>query len=159
MRRGPVGPVGFNPILNDDKEINLGTSPFTTVSDVYVFTTEEFTLAPGVWDLGYDITAQIDMNSGTSGRATIAIHDSSNNVIANTTHLEQWSNHISTSDNNGFGASRSTRITITVPTTYKLGVRAQAATAVFQVRIFGVNITGGLTDPDNASVFWARRVA
>lgn len=151
-----TNPENIKSFDSDFFEINMGFSGYTVTANVYVDASEEIDLTPGEWDLGYDLSIQIDQGSGENGRMNVAIRVGSV-TVANTTGLVMWSNH-ATTDTNGYSISRSTRVTVTDTTTYKISIRGSQIGTTARGRIIGEDITGALTNPDNASIFWARRV-
>jgi len=121
---------------------------------------EEITIGPGDFDLGYN--ANIEVSRVTTGPVfmvgTLVITDSSDTIIAETTSIV--GNQLDGTQTFIYApASRKTRVSLTVATTYKLRIRCNLAAAVAIARCQDNTITGALTDDDNNSILWARRVS
>lgn len=142
-------------------ESELTTTQNTSAADTYLDAATaggEITLSPGVWEIGYNILLTITRVAGAAIRyANVVITDSSNTIVDNThggtaAHLDATTTiHV---DN----VSRKTEITVTADTTYKIRIRCDVAAANAVANVTAQNLTGGLTNPDNNSMIFARRM-
>lgn len=115
-------------------------------------------LESGNWEIGYDVCATINNNSGSANSVygRLCITDSSNNIIDKTVAFFGEDNMSSSVNSSYLSISRRTIIKITSTTTYKLRL---AGTATGRTAgVVGDIITGVFTDPDNNSIIWARRI-
>ena len=141
-------------------EVTASTITSTSAADTWTDATGmSLTLTPGEWDIGYDISGLMNWNSGAAigVAANCAIFDASNTLVSPTVALV-YNVMSNVNEQVRFSMSRSTRIVVTTSTTYKLRIRCNVASTSAQFDFEASNITGGLTDPDNHSNFWARRV-
>jgi hypothetical protein len=116
-------------------------------------------LTPGKWEIGYSIMFGFQTLGGNAVMyANAAITDSSDNVI-NGTLGGQFDNNLSSTSLRMQQCSISTEITVTSSDTYKLRVRQDVASTLGNMRVFGENQFGVLTNPDCNSVLWARRIS
>jgi hypothetical protein len=115
------------------------------------------TLTAGDWDIGFDLALALG-NTGVAGQvyAGVAIADSSNNIQSDSVAIVGAA--IASSTNIfAFSVSRKIRVSISATTTYKVRVRGSSTTAD-AVRVVSASWTGALSEPDNQSILWARRV-
>jgi len=144
------------------QEVEYDTTQETVTADTYVDAASSggtITLTPGTWDIGYDVTIKTDWIAGATAfiTANVVITDSSNAIVDKTISIAA-NNLDATYTSSWVPASRSTRITVTSSTTYKLRVRSNVAAAAAIATVGDNTLTGGLTDDDNHSILWARRV-
>lgn len=135
------------------------TTTATSAADTYTDVTDsELTLSAGTWEIGYDASLIVYHNgTGTNTvQGSISIHKSDNTLVDKTTAL--FGGPLGTNAGWYSSVSRRTEITITEETTYKLRIRCSDPSSSGFTRFAQDNQTGGLTDPDNSSTFWARRV-
>lgn len=118
-------------------------------------------LTAGTWELCYQLPLHLRMNSGSAATqmCNVAITDTSNNQVAGSIGLAQ---HILTSGGHAQATNnmhRCVETTITATTSYKLRIRSYAAAATADCRTYSAdNITASFTDPDQDSIFSARRI-
>lgn len=117
------------------------------------------TLEAGVWMINYNVAIGFQwVVSSLTANVSIALTNSANVVqpffigfIAQ--RMEATTNNITQS------LSRSGVLVVPSTTTYKVRGRASLASTSTSISVFTDTITGGLTDPDNASTLYAVRVA
>jgi len=152
----------FGTYSETDYKEALATSivPTTAVNTYEGVTACTVTLEPGLWDIGHETSLYHEYVSGgphnSIGNAAIGVVGG---AILDSTIAQcgQW-NISSSNDNHMHNVAGSTRITITSPTTYRLFIRSNLAPASLLLNAVGGNFTGGLSDPENATKIWARRV-
>lgn len=139
------------------KESLITTDTSTVSADTYIDVAgSSITLAPGVWDIGFQgIIAQNSISATPTG--TVGIFDSSNNLIGNALY------HLNTGATAGQIEGKpvnlvARNVRVDVTTTYKVRIRCVVAAASGVVTAQGAaNQAGGLTDPDTRALTWARK--
>lgn len=157
MRRGLVGPVGFNPILDDYDEVLITSRPVTVVADTAVNSSESLTRPAGTYLFGYNLAGRLDNNTGSPNtvQGTVSIDDGSSIVPDSRAAL---SLNLNASQTFIWPISNIVRHTITVETTFTLEIISAQATASGNFRIEDSDVIGGITGDDNSSRFWALRI-
>lgn len=117
-------------------------------------------LSPGTWQLCYNVAVVILDTSGSTnsvgGTIRISSDPSNNTVTGSVSHY-------------AFGAlaansalitntSRCIQVTNTSTTSYKLRVSCGETSSTGVCRVLGDSSSLSLTNPDNESIFWARRI-
>lgn len=116
-------------------------------------------LTEGTWDIGYELDVLTDNVSAALNThlGSVRLTDSGNVTVP---RMESLTGGVLAANTGTYSTvSKSTRITVTSATTYKIRIASfdAAATGTFAVLSSG-NITGGLPGDDSASRVWARRV-
>lgn len=141
--------------------VSPATTATTATADTYVdLSGAELTLGPGVWEIGYEAAVYIQRISGTSVGilANCAIRNSSNDVQVGTVGL-LYNIQSNNDDWRVYDLTRSTFVTITTPTTYKLSIRCSGSAASATAQLVGqIDFTGSLSQPDNYTNLWAKRI-
>lgn len=145
--------------LEEYIEIQASSDTTTGAANTYVDATGmSIELGPGTWDIGYNVSMQHEIISGTvNSLINTAITDGSNTIIDGTICMTAETN-VTSSSTPIVCHSRVVRINVSSSTTYKLRLRSSVASSSARARLVSENFTGGLTNPDNESMLWARRV-
>jgi hypothetical protein len=141
-------------------EITSATS--TTTADTWVNTDMALTLSPGVYLMGYQaavVTVSTDANITVP--SNLDVYDGSAQVSGSISYIENPAN-FSASQNMTFNVARTFVVAPTASTTYTVRVRSgRTATGTASdgvTTVFGPNISGSLTNPDNSARIWALRI-
>lgn len=133
----------------------------TVAADTYVDVAGlSLTLPAGVYDMGFNVSLNLRKVSGGIGSiaGNVAITDASNNVVSGGIALVQGVLQDGGISQFTSIANQRVRVTLTAQTTYKLRIRCTEANTVADLRVFAGVITGALTPPEVASVFYAEKV-
>lgn len=136
------------------------TTTVTVSADTYLnVAAHSITLTPGEWEVGYDITAELGrvLTSGTVLGST-RLTSSGTEIDETVAALGADMDSAGPASVLSIPVSRKARITLTGSVTLRSQVRCNLAAATGTVRVYADAFTGGLTDNDNNSVMWARRV-
>lgn len=142
-------------------EVSASSSTQTVSADTWIDVTGmSLILTPGTWDVGYDVSAFFNWNAGSNIGVTgnVGIYDSSNVLVGNTISVA-YAVMSSANEQSAHSMSRNARITITETTTIKLRIRSNFAAASATFDLLANGLSAGITDPDNHSNLWARRVS
>ena len=146
--------------LDDPKyeEAIVSSTTTTVTANVFVDSGAEITLTPGTWDIGYHVGIFLDHVAGSPLAAgTVTITDASNTKVAGSeSGVGIFLN--STFSLAYFSASNQTEIVVTDTTTYKLRHASRQNNTDSTVTVGNTSFLPGLTDPDNASRIWARKI-
>ena len=147
-------------VPEENLEVQAAVDTTTSVANTYVDATGiSLELGPGIWDIGYNVSMQHEIISGSNNSLiNSAITDAANTILDGSVCMTAETN-ITTSSTPIVCHSRNLRITVDSSTTYKMRIRSSLSAAAGRARIISENFTGGLTNPDNESVFWARRIS
>jgi len=135
-----------------------GFSAWTTTNDAYIDPAGySLTLSPGVWRVGYDLVLELQ-NITDNNTATVGIFNTSNVRQGNSESL-LFGETFTTAKTFASNVSRNIYITVTETTTYKIRLRSSLSDTAGRARIVGnADWTGGLSAPDNHSIFYAERI-
>ncbi len=140
------------------------TTTVTSNSSVSV-TGLSIALTPGIWRIGFDVAAVTQNNAAGTASTTgrVNLRDSTNSVdIANTSagFAANLAASGSAGDSLYNSLSRSTVINISAAATYIVRVIcSRTSSGGADVTVKSTAISAGITDPDNASMLWAQRIA
>jgi hypothetical protein len=117
-------------------------------------------LPAGTYDMGFNVSVNLRKVSGGLGSiaGNIAITDASNNIVSGGLAFVQGVLQDGGISQFTSIANQRVRVTLTAETTYKLRIRCTEASSVADFRVFAGVITGSLTAPEVASVFYAEKV-
>jgi hypothetical protein len=144
-------------ITNNDYAISydyvsaaITTDTSTVTANTYVDVTgASLVLQPGVWN----ITASGSLYAASANAGNVAITDSSNNILGTSARYKGIAAGTAPVD------LRITKIALTATTTVKIRIRYVVDSGTGVLTWSGAaNQTGGLTDPDTQSIFFAERV-
>jgi hypothetical protein len=139
----------------------LGTTQDTVAADTWEdceATPTTITLTPGTWQIGYDVSVQMNRVAGTITPRANLVLATTGDVNVNDTIGYAQANLDATYTGIGFAISKQTEITIASTTSYKLRHRTNATAANQTIRVIKTDETGALTNPDSAPIIWARRI-
>jgi len=141
-------------------ELTANTVTVTATTPVDV-SGSNIVLRPGKWTMGHNLAVGLNDDSGATNNILGKVHmtDAANNDVNGTAALIRSSN-LASDETIVMSVARQIEITVTSTTTFKLRVEcSDTVTTGGTCTVFGVaNISGALTDPDNESTIWARRV-
>lgn len=136
-------------------EVDIASRPTAQTGGVIVYTTEEMTIPPGTWDIGYNVPARIEAETqDTTYAGHYAMYENTT-VIEKTqaTHLIQVT---ASAETWILETSAKRRITFTEETTIRMGVQVNDTDGF--ARIEDADFTSSFTGNDSAAHMWARRV-
>ena len=144
------------------KDVELGSGFTSTANDTWQDVTGMSLILPAntEWDIGYfAATTNIWISGTPSVRANVAIYNATDSVRFDDTIGLAYPKAILSSavDSGTFNQSRDTRISVFKETEIRLQLRSNNL-ATHSTVIEGTSITGPLTNPDNSTRLWARRV-
>lgn len=122
-------------------------------------TPSTITLYPGTWKIGYDVSFGVEDTSNSDSNViygNVAVAKTDDTILDETISIA--GGFPGALKVRLFGLSRSTEITITSTTSYKIMMRSRDASADGEVHVTNDTITTQLDPPDNFSNFWAERV-
>lgn len=142
------------------------TAQITGVTDNYDEVTGcSITLNPGTWLLGYHLSGRFAASAAVGAVVSAAIStaaslavNTTTGVVTNSTQSAEWTNNAAVATNAPINLSCTVIVSPTASTTYKLYFRTSNDATVTSI-VRPTNFTGGLTDPDGGTAFWARRLA
>lgn len=144
------------------KSVELATNYLVVSNDTWESATGmSLNLGVGEWDIGFDASMLVEYVAGGSPalRGSMCLYNETDSSRFDDTIGATYPNATgsSTADSGVSSVSRSTRFIANKETTIRLQARGKVD-ANTSVSIGGNSITGSFTDPDNASILWARRI-
>lgn len=139
------------------QEITTATS--TTTADTFVSTSQTMTLpCAGTWLVGYQIAAYLLESSGTLNNVFGRYELATNGDVAVNETIAIVGGGITGSQLMYYIISKQAVVTVAASTIYKIRIKCNENGAQGGAAVLSTSGTSGITDPDNRSFLWARRI-